>query len=136
MEEQKTEFEGVFMEADKMTSPGRTYPAKRKEGAILNLDTKDVEPIEMPKAPEVEPTNPLTMTKESFLAILREMLSTDQITPRQALEMRQRFGITSSYFTKKKPDVAKKRRKRKIANASRVFNRYNNSTKGQKREQG
>jgi hypothetical protein len=73
---------------------------------------------------------------EQFLTMIRGMLIDEKITLRQARELRRQFGISNSYFTKKKVSVTKKKRKRAIAAMSRRKNRYNCSTKGHKRNNG
>lgn len=99
------------------------------EGATLVLDSESVDSPEAmgPSVPQRR------ITRESFLGILRKLLATEQISPRQAREMRHKFGISNKSFGKKKVDLAKKKRKRKIAKASRRANRYNGSIKGQYR---
>lgn len=86
------------------------------------------------ESPAQEPQKKLTI--EQFLVLLRDMLASEKITPRQALELRRQFGIPNNYFTKKKIDKIKRKRKRAIANASRRRNRYNANAKGQKRNNG
>ena len=78
----------------------------------------------------VEPDQPkMRLTREKFLAILRQMLSSEQITASQANEMRRRFGITNASFHAKKTDAAKKKRKKKIAYRSKRINRLRASAK-------
>lgn len=67
-----------------------------------------------------------------LMDILRGMLAEGKITASQAKQLRTRFGITQSFFTGKRFDKEKARRKRKIAKASRRRNRYPGATRGQK----
>ena len=104
------------------------------EGATLVLDSSELTPEQTQG--EGEPQKQITLTPDKFMDVLRKMLASDQITRRQMLEMRRRFGITNASFHKKKVDAAKKKRKRALAYRNRRANRLNNSTKGQKRNNG
>jgi hypothetical protein len=100
-------------------------------GATLVLDSSEFEPVDL-QAPPV-PGKKIPMTKDAILAFISQMVGSGEITTHQAADIRRRFGIAGSVFTKKKVSREKKNRRKKIAQTSRVKNRYNNSTKGQTR---
>lgn len=106
------------------------------EGAELVLNTDDFvdEATTLPEPKKQAPGAFLSV--EKFLGLLRHMVVTEQITKRQAREMRQKFGITNNYFTKPKVDAVKKAKRKAIANASRLRNLDTACTKGQKRHHG
>lgn len=149
MEDQKPEL--PFMQAEDIASKGhgRVYSTKAikkavdainnavdtdilPEGATLHLDSSVLDPVEGP----IPEQKRIHMTPDKFLGVLRKMFEGEKITRAQMIEMRRRFGITNSYFTKPKTDKAKKKKAKAVAKASRRRNRYNNSTKGQKRTHG
>jgi hypothetical protein len=103
------------------------------QGATLNLDSSTLDPVE---APVQQPQKQIQLTRDKFMNILRNMLASEQITRQQMLEMRRRFGISNASFHKKKRDPEKEKRAKKLARARRRVNRLNNSTKGQKRNNG
>lgn len=103
------------------------------EGATLNLSSKDIEPIELQAQ---EPQQQLIPTRTKFLQILRAMVASEQITQRQATEMRRRFGISNASFHAKKVDQDKKKRKKALAYNNKKTNRHNGSTKGQSMRSG
>lgn len=115
---------------DLINTPETQPLPETNDGATLTLNTAETSPVETPAEQQKK------LTVEQFLVLLRDMLASEKITPRQALELRRQFGIPNNYFTKKKIDKIKRKRKRAIANASRRRNRYNANAKGQKRNNG
>ena len=109
------------------------------EGAVLALDSSIADPppkLDPPKDKEFVPTPGAFMTPDKFMGILKKMVDSEQISPKQAKQMRQQFGVKQSYFTGTKIDPVKNKEKKAVAQSSRVANRYNGSSKGQKRSHG
>lgn len=107
------------------------------EGAILAIDSSVADPLPVIDPPEQPKQTPgAHMTPEKLMEMLKVMVDTEQLTPEQAQTMRRQFGITQSYFTGSKTSRADKKKKKAIAENSRKANRYNGSTKGQKRSHG
>lgn len=127
--------EDLFIELDKKTSPGRMYPTHKHdelpEGATLTLSTEDLLPETIIE--ERQPT--MALTREKFLGIISRMLASEEITQRQAMEMRRRFGISNASFHAKKVDSKKKKKARKLAARNRKVNRWNGSKKGESKQQ-
>lgn len=118
------------MESEKQETP--VVP----EGAVLAIDSSVADPPPAIEAPEPKQTPGAFISPEKMMGLLKKMVDTEQMTAEQARTMRRQFGITQSYFTGAKISREEKKAKKKIADASRRTNRYNASTKGQKRSHG
>lgn len=108
-------------------------------GAVLTIDSSIADPppkLDTPETVEHTQTPGAHMTPQKLMGLLKTMVNEEQITPEQARTMRRQFGVTQSYFTGKKISPEKKKHKKAIAQASRVKNRYNESTKGVSRQRG
>lgn len=71
---------------------------------------------------------------QNMMSLLSSAVRKGELTSRQAAEMRSQFGVSGSYFTKKKRNKDKVRAARKRARMSRKLNR--GLGKGQKRTGG
>ena len=101
------------------------------EGATLVLDSKDAETVTL-NLPQKEPK--ARLTRDQFMAILSQMISSGDITPRQAQEMRRRFGITNASFHNRKVNKAKKKKAKTLAYKNQRTNRLNGSKKGESKQ--
>jgi hypothetical protein len=72
------------------------------------------------------------LSQDKIMSALRKMVDSEQITHEQMVDMRRKLGISNASFHKKKIDLAKKKKARRLAKAQRQVNRHNGSTKGQK----
>lgn len=105
------------------------------EGSTLVLKSSDIAPVNLDAPEQTQPEQPKTvLTKEKFLSILSQMISSGDITSRQAQEMRRRFGITNASFHKKKVNKVAKKKAKALAYKNRRTNRLNGSTKGQTKQ--
>lgn len=113
-----------------------TEKQEETPGATLAIDSSIANPPPTIEAPEPKQTPGAHMTPEKLMGLVKKMVDSEQITPEQARTMRRQFGITQSYFTGKKVSREEKNKKKKIADASKRKNRYNESTKGVSRQRG
>src|SRR5271157_3165424 len=78
------------------------------EGATLVLDSSEFQDVKL-QPPESVPGKQIPMTQEAILAFVSKMVASGEITTRQAADIRRRFGISGSIFTKKKVNKAAKK---------------------------
>jgi hypothetical protein len=102
------------------------------QGQTLVLDSTTALETPAVTTPDQDSRKMLKATPEMVMKFMRDMMSNGKLTPRQAQELRKQLGVTKNFFTKKKVDPAKKKRRKQIAEASRRRNRYTGATKGQK----
>lgn len=114
-----------------LTVPGATLVLDSNTEANFSEQFSDTT-----KEQKFTPTPGAFMTPQKLMKLLKNMVDTDQVTPHQARQMRQQFGISQAYFTGKKVSREEKNAKKRTADASRRENRYNESAKGQKRNNG
>jgi hypothetical protein len=79
--------------------------------------------VEPPKIDNPSTAPKVNLTPDKLLGMLSQMVKDGHIDTHQAADMRRKFGIPSGYFTKKKVDLDKKKRKKAISKASRRYNR-------------
>lgn len=103
------------------------------EGATLHLDSSSLDPIQL-AAPQEQ--KQIKLTRAKFLQILSQMLATEQITRKQMLEMRRRFGISNASFHAKKRNKTKIKKAKALAYSNKRTNRLNKSTKGENKRSG
>lgn len=124
------------MESNNETKPTDTYGVVEIKdvvpGETLMLNSSDIEPIKVNPPEQEQPKT--TLTRDKFMNILSQMIASGDITPRQAMEMRGRFGITNASFHNKKINKAKKKKAKALAYRNRRINRLNGSTKGQTKQ--
>lgn len=121
------------------TSPAETPKVETPvvpEGAVLAIDSSIADALPTIEAPEPKQTPGAHMTPQKLMKMLKKMVDSEQLTPEQARTMRKQFGISQAYFTGKHITVEEKKKKKEIVTASKRANRYNGSTKGQKRSHG
>lgn len=106
------------------------------EGATLAIDSSIADPPPTIDPPAAKPTNGAHMTPKKLMALLKNMVDSEQMTKEQARAMRKQFGLSQAYFTGKHITRDEKKKKQAIVDASRKANRYNGSTKGQKHSHG
>lgn len=79
-------------------------------------------------------TTQMTIDKSNTLRMLSNAVASGKATPEQIRQIRNQINIPQSFFTGKKVDRAKVKRKKKLAAASRKRNK--DTGKGQKRSGG